>query len=84
MNSHMVVVSKNFHKPEIHYYIKNDEISLEIKLEDYLQALLAEVGSPLWMLSKKALADKLSAASAIVIQDMKNASVYNPPPLTGV
>jgi len=78
----MVIISKRFHNPEIKYTVVHDALSLEISLDDYLKALISEIGSPLWMLTPASLEKKLLAASASVIQDMKNQTVVSPPEIT--
>ena len=75
----MVIISKKFHNPEITYTVVHDGLSLELKLDDYLTALISEIGSPLWMLTPNSLEKKLLAASSKIVQDMKDQTVYSPP-----
>lgn len=71
----VVTKSRKWHSPEIRAYVNDEEIGLSIKLDDYLQALVAEIGNPLLIMTQSALLSKLRAASVVIEKEMHKASV---------
>ena len=69
-----VTISRHWRKPEIHTTVTTKEIALSIKLEDYLSALVEELGSPWSIMTKAQLAEKLRVASATVVSKVKRES----------
>ena len=54
----------------------NKEIKLTAPLDQFVSALAAEVGSPFMLVTTAQLNERLKAACRIVVQEMKNASIY--------
>lgn len=76
MNTKTVITkSRKWHSPEILAYVNNEEIGLSIKLDDYLQALVAEIGNPTFIVTQAQLLAKLRAASIVIEQEMHDKSV---------
>ena len=71
----VITKSRKWHYPEILAYVSNQEIGLQINLDDYLQALVAEIGNPSLLLTQTKLLAKLRAASIVVEQEMHEKSV---------
>lgn len=68
---HVVLVSRLWSHPEIRVDIVNEGIGLSMKLDDFLAALVQEVGNPTLLVTKNALAVKLTQASERVTAGMK-------------
>ena len=71
----VITKSRKWHSPEILAYANNEEIGLSIKLDDYLQALVAEIGNPTFIVTQAQLLAKLRAASVVIEQEMHDKSV---------
>jgi hypothetical protein len=68
-----VVISRYWHKPEISILVK-DGISLEIGLEDYLKAVVAEMGNPTTLFTRAQLERRLLDAGRAANEKIKEAS----------
>ena len=71
----MISVTKKYDEPTIYHTVDIEGLKLQISLEDYLTALQHELGSPAFILTKASLDSKLRAASAKVIQSVKDESI---------
>lgn len=81
MNKKFVVVSKKYHEAGIGLHVTDTELNVSMGLNDFIHAMLTEVGSPLFMLTKAHLEGSLIAAADKVVEEMKRATVYEPPPM---
>ncbi len=92
MDHHMVVVSKRFHESQIHYTVNNVGLSLSMTLDEFIRSLAKAAIIPekveglvkkksVPLLTQEQLLEMLSLASSYVTDEMKAASIHNPPPL---
>lgn len=70
----VVVISRKWHEIPIRAYVTQEEIGMRLWLNDYLQALVKEVGNPALILTQKQLLDKMRAAAERVETEVKQAS----------
>lgn len=73
-SSGKVVTGRKWTNPEIYAEISSDGVRMEISLEDFLLALSAEMGSPLFLLTADALRKRIEEASARVMSEVRTAS----------
>lgn len=71
-----VVISRRWDNPTINVYLEKEEIKLEMSLDDYIKAILTEIGSPALVLTTAQLAAKMKTARAVVELEMKHASTF--------
>lgn len=71
-----VVVSRKWDKPEIEAYLHSDAVGARIELSAFINALAAEVGKPLFILTPEQLRTKMLDASARVLAEMKDATKF--------
>ena len=73
-SSGKVVTGRKWTNPEIYAGVSSDGIRMEISLADFLLALSAEIGSPLFLLTSEALRKRIEEASARVMTEVRAAS----------
>jgi hypothetical protein len=71
-----VVVSRQWHNPQITAFIDAKEVGAEIDLDDFLLAILAIVGKPTYIMTREQLKTKVMAAKDEVITELKKATVH--------
>lgn len=67
-----VFVSRKWHEPKINVEITDKVIGITMSIEDYHKALIAEIGNPSLIVTKKALETKMNKACKIIVEEMKN------------
>lgn len=70
-NRSRVIVSRKWHEPEIRTFVDHKEVGSEIELDDFIQAVIEEVGNPTLLVTKKALHTAVKNAIQHVIHEMK-------------
>lgn len=70
-----VVVARQWHHPQIEVGISHDGISIAMGLEDFLRALVASAGSPVFTLTRAQQLQTLTQAATAVVDGMKQATV---------
>jgi hypothetical protein len=70
-----LVVARSWHEPTIRITISDEEINIAMPLPDFLQALVAEAGSPLFTLTRGQQLTALTAAADRVVTGMKAETV---------
>lgn len=68
------VISRHWDHPVISVTVNRKQIALATDMTDFMNAVLAEVGSPLWVLTRKDLQERVQAATKVVIEKLKEAS----------
>ena len=71
----VVTVSRRWDNPEIKTTISNESISLEISLEDFKTAMLAEIGSVTTILTREQFKKRFETALVNVIAGVKEESI---------
>jgi len=71
-----VVIARKWAKHTISITVNEEEIKLSMPLDDYFAAILEELGSPTFVLTKSQLADKLHLARLHVEATIKDTSKY--------
>ena len=73
-NKTVVTVSRLWNNPHITTTVTNAEISLAMSGDDFIEAMLAELGSPAFVMTQKQLREKFEAAFQKVISGIKEES----------
>ena len=71
-----IVTSRKWHTPDIETFLTNDEVGASMPVDDFIQALVEEVGNPTMLLTKNALLAKLLQASIAVQCEMRQATAH--------
>lgn len=71
-----IITSRKWHNPEIETFITTAEVGASISLDDFIEAVVADIGNPTMLLTKAALKAKLEEASARVLHEMKLATTH--------
>lgn len=79
MAREVVVISRHWHGPEITVSVNHEAIKLELSLEDFCRALVAEMPHPTKVWSRAGAEANVIDAMHGVLAKVKEASVYNPP-----
>ena len=64
------------HLHDIETYITHDEVGSRINLDDYIEALIEEIGNPTMLVTKGALKSKIETATQAILHDMKLATKH--------
>lgn len=75
MENHAVVITREWHNPEITITVDDRSIGISQTLEDFLKALAAEIGNPAAIFSRSALEKRLIEAATTVTEKMKRETV---------
>lgn len=79
---HRVVVSKKWHTPEIVVAIHAEApgapaaLVLEMSVEDYMLAIVAEMGPKRWAFTEAKFKSEMVKASSKIIEEMKAQSIH--------
>ena len=57
-----LIISKYWHKPEISINLDNEGIELSVSLTDFIRGLVAEIGSPVMILTTSQLEQRALVA----------------------
>ena len=71
----VVVLGRKWHNPEITITVSDKEIGISMALDDYIQAMLTELGSPTMIMTAAQLASKIRTARNAVENGMKQTSI---------
>lgn len=71
----VVVISRNWNNPSISIKVTLDGISLATDLNDFMAALVEEMGNPTMLVTKAQLAARIELARAAVVEKIKAESV---------
>lgn len=71
-----IVVSRKWNNPEVTAFMENNEVGAKISLDDFINAVVEEVGNPTSLVTKQALKNRLIIASSEVIKEMKKQTVH--------
>ena len=74
MDNQKLVIAREWSHPEIHVWISDESIGMRMGVQDYLIALVEEVGNPTLLLTKAQLLEKLKAANNTVTASVKGYS----------
>lgn len=67
----IVVVGRQWHRPEIRVHVSKLEIKVEMDMADFLKALAKEAGNPTLLLTIPQLEARLTQAADKVVAGMK-------------
>jgi hypothetical protein len=79
MQRSVVVISRHWHNPAIEVGVSSDGIQIDMAVEDFCRALVAEIPHPVMCFTRTGLADNIVAAMDVVLEKAKQASIHNPP-----
>lgn len=74
MEKDVVVVSREWHNPNIRMVVNPRGINISMSVDDFILALAEEVGSPTMILTRATLLKKIQAASVSILDEMKHES----------
>ena len=71
----VITVSRKWGNPTIAAFVDTHEVGATMYLDEFIESLLAEVGSPTMIMTRAQLAAKVKAAASTVVDEMKRATV---------
>jgi hypothetical protein len=71
-----VVVSRQWHNPQINVFVDAKEVGSEIDLDDFILAMLEIVGKPTYIMTREQLKTKVFAAKQTIVEELKKATVH--------
>lgn len=74
MKRSKVVVGRKWNNPQIYTHVDSEKIEMQISVEDFLTALVEEMGSPAMVMTRAALRARLAAAAKQVLEEVKRVS----------
>jgi hypothetical protein len=72
----VVVISRHWNSPHILVTIKDDSIALECSLDSFIEALIAEIKSPVVHVTRSRQAEDIRALKDVVLNKIKEASIH--------
>lgn len=69
-----VVISRHWGNPEIRITVNQEKIELLTNINDFVDAVLTEIGSPVLLMTKKQLRRRANNAVLVAIEKIKEAS----------
>ena len=75
-NLNKILVMRKYNNPTVEVFAEEGDLGIRMAYDDFIAALVAEIGSPAFMFTQKTLQQHLLNASKVVINDMKKMSVY--------
>jgi hypothetical protein len=70
----LVTIKKKWNNPEIHLWVNNDEIGMQIELWDFIEALKEELKSPALIFTRAELGNNINIAVERVLEEIKKES----------
>ena len=71
-----IVVSRKWNNPNVTAFMENNEVGDKISLDDFINAVVEEIGNPTSLVTKQALRNRLIIASSEVVKEMKKQTVH--------
>jgi hypothetical protein len=71
-----VIISRKWSHPEIDAFIDSEKVGASMKLSDFVDALAAEIGSPMGIMTRAQLKVRMLAAASVVAEEMKLSTKY--------
>ena len=72
----IVHISRHWDSPEIKVAMHREGIVVEISIEDFCKAIVADLSHPAWIFKRGTLEQKVLAAIQPVLSKVKEASVH--------
>lgn len=70
-----VTITRYWHNPEIITYINDREISLSVALDDFIKALIQEIGSVTLVVKQETFENRVNKAKDTVLKRIKEESL---------
>jgi hypothetical protein len=67
-----ITISRKWNNPKISIIISNKEISLSIKMDDFITALKSEIGKVTWVFTKKEFEKRIDESIKTIIEAVNN------------
>lgn len=71
-----IITSRKWHSPAIEAFVTNDEIGAQLDVQDFLAAVVEELGNPTFVVTKASLLARLSTASDAVLKELREATAH--------
>lgn len=71
----LVVISKDWHKPEIKIVASKEDLSVSMDLNDFLDIVFTQAGSITWQFNNALWRSKVDAAAELVFDKMKEETI---------
>ena len=71
---HAVVVSRHWNNPKIDITVNRDGITLICPLDDFVRALVAELGSARFVLLRREAQEAVARAAGVAVEKIKESS----------
>lgn len=69
-----VTISRHWSHPKIHVTVSTEGISLQISIEDFISALIKEIGPVTWVVTSLQFRKRVDEAVIVVLEKMKEES----------
>jgi hypothetical protein len=71
----ILTIMRKWGNPDIKLWIDTEEIGIQIKLDDFIEALINEVGSVTTILTRKQIRERIEKSSRTVIEAVKKETI---------
>lgn len=71
----VITVSRKWNNPTIAAFVDTHEVGATMYLDEFIDSLLEEIGSPTFIMTKAQLASKVKTAATTIVDEMKRATV---------
>lgn len=71
-----LVISRQWDNPQIRAFVSQTEVGAEIELDDYIDAIVEQIGNPTLMVTKAGLKEKIRIASEAVLAELRKSTAH--------
>ena len=71
----IITIMRKWNNPEIRLWMDHEEIGMQIKLDDFIEGLITEVGSVTTILTRQGIRNRIKQATQTVIESVKRESI---------
>lgn len=76
VQKHTVHISRHWHSPEITVRVLRDGIDIELSVEDFCRAVVAEIPHPVFTMTRSGLEKNVLAAVEGTLNKVKESTIY--------
>jgi len=76
----VVTISRKHGEHKITAFVNDEEIGCSMSLADFIEKMIRAIGTPVLIMTKAQLLNKALVAKKEIEEEMKLATVFNPPP----
>lgn len=71
-----IVVSRKWSKPQIEAFVSQEEVGASIDLDEFIAAVVEEIGNPTTLVTKAGLKSKLEIAAEAVLSELRHSTKF--------